>query len=141
MYHHPSERRRGFRIANPLALCRSKQVWILTITVMVLLLVLYYHLVPRLSTKEAIRHERPMPHCMREAKTQEEPYSVAYTQRSSIQLDGPIYAFYLWEGPITRDDFESTLSSTDSKVTIKIKDNQLLEKSSNLRFLHREIDE
>lgn len=67
--------------------------------------------------------------CQGRARRLKEPYSSSYQKRSSINLDGTSYAFFLWDGPILLSDFEKTLSFTKSSITIKIKNNQLFERT------------
>eukprot|EP00210_Caulerpa_lentillifera_P005961 g5696.t1 len=62
------------------------------------------------------------------AKTQE-PYSAEYQLRNqSIDPNGPQFAYYLWSGNITREEFEKTMFYERPTITFKIKNGQLYQK-------------
>eukprot|EP00210_Caulerpa_lentillifera_P005962 g5697.t1 len=67
--------------------------------------------------------------CKELALKSKEPYSNEYEQRNQvIDLNGPPMSYYLWNGTITREDFEATMAAREPTLTFKIKDGQLYQK-------------
>jgi len=78
----------------------------------------------------AVRNQLGFKNCQKVAKNTAEFYSEDYQRlNQSIDPNGPQFAYYLWEGNITREDFEATVNSRHTTLTFKIKDGRLYHKS------------
>lgn len=78
----------------------------------------------------AVRKRLGFKDCQKAAKNTPELYSEAYQRvNQSIDPNGPQFAYYLWEGNITREDFDATMNGPHTTLTFKIKDGQLFHKT------------
>lgn len=78
----------------------------------------------------AVRNQLGFKNCVKVAKNTAEFYSEDYQRlNQSIDPNGPQFAYYLWEGNISREDFEATVNSAHTSLTFKIKDGKLYHKS------------